>query len=159
MQLMIDLETLDTVATTKVLSIGLCFFTEKIESTYCFYPSLEDQKNRSISEDTLLWWLNQGEEARNNIIQGVHQPLKEVMKQISDLVIRHRPINAVWGNGSDFDNAIIQALFKDADIEVPWQFWFNRCFRTLGYSQVVWNKGHSCEDWRPFSYGRRYLSG
>lgn len=128
---MIDLETLDTVATSKVLSIGLCFFNKKIEASYCFYPTLVDQLNRTMSEDTLLWWLSQNEEARFNITNGAHQPLKEVMQQIRDLVISNRPINMVWGNGSDFDNAIIQSLFRDAAIEVPWQFWYNRCFRTI----------------------------
>jgi exodeoxyribonuclease VIII len=37
----------------------------------------------------------------------------------------------VWGNGSDFDNAILACAYKAVEQPVPWQFWNNRCYRTI----------------------------
>jgi exodeoxyribonuclease VIII len=37
----------------------------------------------------------------------------------------------VWGNGSDFDNAILSCCYGATGREVPWDFWHNRCYRTL----------------------------
>jgi exodeoxyribonuclease VIII len=37
----------------------------------------------------------------------------------------------VWGNGSDFDNAILAACYAAVGQPLPWDFWHNRCYRTL----------------------------
>jgi inhibitor of KinA sporulation pathway (predicted exonuclease) len=36
----------------------------------------------------------------------------------------------VWGNGADFDNAILQHAYAKVGMETPWHFWNNRCHRT-----------------------------
>ena len=36
--------------------------------------------------------------------------------------------NAIlWGNGSDFDNAILANAYRAIGQQQPWKFWNNRC--------------------------------
>lgn len=37
----------------------------------------------------------------------------------------------LWGNGSDFDNVILASAYRSCNLEVPWKFWNNRCYRTV----------------------------
>lgn len=37
----------------------------------------------------------------------------------------------VWGNGSDFDNTLLAAAYDACQLTLPWNFWSNRCYRTL----------------------------
>jgi hypothetical protein len=37
----------------------------------------------------------------------------------------------LWGNGASFDNAIVAHCYKAVDMEPPWNFWNDRCYRTL----------------------------
>jgi exodeoxyribonuclease VIII len=37
----------------------------------------------------------------------------------------------LWGNGADFDNAILVNCFANTNIEPCWKFWNHRCYRTL----------------------------
>ena len=67
---MIDLETLGTVADAAILSIGAVKF--ELESQAIddagFYASVSIDSNlemkRRIQEDTLIWWMKQGESAQ-----------------------------------------------------------------------------------------------
>ena len=37
----------------------------------------------------------------------------------------------VWGNGADFDNAILRNAYTAVNRELPWMYYNNRCLRTL----------------------------
>ena len=37
----------------------------------------------------------------------------------------------LWGNGENFDNAIVVSLLKDYGFHQPWEFWQHRDLRTL----------------------------
>jgi exodeoxyribonuclease VIII len=37
----------------------------------------------------------------------------------------------VWGNGANFDNALITAAYRAVKHDVPWHFWNDRCYRTI----------------------------
>ena len=37
----------------------------------------------------------------------------------------------VWGNGSTFDNVILKSAFAACQIETPWEFWNDKCYRTV----------------------------
>jgi exodeoxyribonuclease VIII len=47
----------------------------------------------------------------------------------------------IWGNGSDFDNALLRQAYEVAKRDVPWDFRHNRCFRTLR-SLLTLEDGH-----------------
>ena len=131
MHLSLDLETLDLTATSIVLSIGIVAFDSKgIYSALELNPSIDEQlrKGRTVSESTFLWWLGREHEAREKIIEARRISLEETLATITLFVKALGTIDGVWGNGSDFDNAILNHLYEGTP---PWSFWLNRDLRTL----------------------------
>lgn len=130
-QIMIDTETLATTPDAVIVSIGAVKFTVdgKINDS-AFYASisLDSQHTRHISEDTLLWWMNQSAEARK-----VFSEAKVTLEAaLHDLAAWFDHANyCVWSNGADFDIPLIKHGMAQYDIEVPWKFYNQRCFRTL----------------------------
>jgi exodeoxyribonuclease VIII len=37
----------------------------------------------------------------------------------------------MFGNGASFDNVILGEAYKRCGLKVPWNFWNDRCLRTL----------------------------
>ena len=87
--------------------------------------------------DTVAWWERQSHEAREVLRHAVDPkrsvPLPLALEKFNEYVVKgaSRREVAVWGNGSDFDNAILAVAFKMAEVKPGWEFWNNRCYRTL----------------------------
>lgn len=138
--IMVDLETLGTSPNSAILSLGAVKFDPETEKfTDEFYMVVNTQScldiGQSIDQDTVHWWNRQSPEARLVLEQakaptesGVNYPVREVMSRFASFA--HYNSN-VWGNGSDFDNAIIQEIYRKLGIRQPWAFWNNRCYRTM----------------------------
>jgi hypothetical protein len=148
-EVMVDLETLALSPAAVVLSVGLCAFDPAIGAVG---PSLHvrldprAQKNRRIDAGTVLWWMSQGDEARGALVvlDGKGNPLDAMLvghalARVNDFFGENmRERCGVWGNGSDFDNAVLADLYRWNTAkggsfvpEQPWAFHQNRCFRTL----------------------------
>lgn len=136
---MVDLETLGSRPGCAILSIGAVEFnhlTGKLgEEFYC----VVNRKSCAVAglvedADTLAWWGRQNAQA-----QAVIKEAGEAADTIADALTRFTAYLSkyglaqvrVWGNGSDFDNAILAVAFDKAGLKFPWKFWNNRCFRTL----------------------------
>jgi hypothetical protein len=140
LDLMIDNETLDTTPSAVILSIGAVKFdkhgTQMGEKFYAVLD-IEEQKamGRTVSQDTLEWWQKQSSAARVVLDTTDRRPVKEVLDELFDFIFDMEGTAGrmkIWGNGSDFDNPQIASLFSMYGYEeLPWQFWNNRCFRTL----------------------------
>ena len=133
-----DIETLGTRANSIVLSIGAVKF-DPLDTVGSFGEefyavlSIEDQqeKYRVSDKSTISWWTRQPKEAQEHcfsICDSKRAPVADVLVDLSTFLMGDY---VPWGNGSDFDNTIIADLFKCFGEEVPWDFWNNRCFRTL----------------------------
>ena len=130
---MIDLETLGTTSDSVILSIGAVRFDENGIDDNAFYCSVSIDSNlaagRKISEDTLIWWMNQSKEAQKVfnepkiVLSEALYALRDFMPQDNDCL--------VWSNGADFDIPMLTHAFKQMDIEVPWKFYNVRCYRTM----------------------------
>ena len=128
---MIDLETLDTRSTAVILSIGAVRFgPEEIGPTFHQAITIESNLDvgRTVSGSTLMWWLDQDALARKAVINAVRQPLSDVLNQLSKFI---KPTDKVWGNGASFDNSIIANAYQCVGLPLPWQYWNDRCFRTM----------------------------
>lgn len=134
---MIDFETLGKVADAVILSIGAVKFdvdSDAIDDNG-FYASISIDSNlaagRRIQEDTLLWWMGQEPEAQ----RVFHEPKMSLDAALEDFHAWFDPDMfkkyRVWSNGADFDIPMICHAWTVAGYEAPWQFWNNRCFRTL----------------------------
>ncbi len=82
------------------------------------------------------WWSKQAAAAQAVLAESeakTAQPLKDAL---TDLTLYLTSFGSpkkirVWGNGADFDNAILCLCYQAAGVPMPWDFWNNRCFRTL----------------------------
>lgn len=131
--LMIDNETLATTSDAVILSIGAVPFDLEtgVVSDKGFYVSLSVDSNleykRRISEATLLWWLKQ-ESAAQQVFHEPKQHLATGLEELSGYIGRND--YTVWSNGADFDIPMLAHAFTQVGMDVPWQFWNTRCYRT-----------------------------
>lgn len=135
--LMLDFETLATSPTSVVLSLGAVIFNnDAIIDGRLWNFDLEGQfrARREVNAETLFWWMNQGEKAKEVFglckIEGI--AVKDFLPQFFEF-INSEPKGElhVWGNGANFDVAIIENLITTLGHKIPWKFWNVRCYRTL----------------------------
>lgn len=133
---MLDLETMGTSPDSVILSLGACFFDkEEVGDGIYLVLDREEQKqaNRRVSEDTMIWWDNQSNEART-VFDAPQTPVAHALSgfaQFIELYADDPKKVCVWGNGSDFDNIMLGTLYDLWGIKKPWSYSNNRCFRTL----------------------------
>lgn len=138
---MVDLETVGQRAGCAILSIGAVAFDRE---TGKLGPELYTVVRLSTCEalglhsnqDTLDWWSKQSPEAQKVLKQSRaargNKTLPKALAEFNEYLAQFGPKAVkVWGNGSDFDNAILYGCYAAADIKAGWEFWNSRCFRTL----------------------------
>lgn len=132
MHCMVDIETLDTTATAVIVSIGAVLFDPYDADAPMdpFYVVLDMHEQlragRTASASTISWWMKQSDAARS-VFQ---QPTTAFITGMSAFSRFANRVLGVWGNGSDFDNAILANAVDTAQID-GWRYGRNRCFRTL----------------------------
>lgn len=137
---MIDIETMDTEVTAVVLSVGVLVYDpltirrDTLDSCPRAYFSLDIrsqlERGRTIGGDTMVWWSQQSAEARSVFTEQPKLPPAFTLGEIAGIMDQYKVQN-VWGNGVDFDNAIINSLAKSFGVTKPLNYKHNRCFRTL----------------------------
>jgi len=132
--IMIDLETLGTRADAVIISIGAVKFDPNSDAhdNNGFYSSVSVDSNteagRHISEATLNWWMEQPLDARA-VFQEPKNTLASALDNFVDWIGPGK--YQMWSNGSDFDIPMIGHALVTHGKEIPWDFWDNRCFRTI----------------------------
>jgi inhibitor of KinA sporulation pathway (predicted exonuclease) len=134
---MIDLETVDTKPTSKILSIGACIFNpnnDSIIDTFSVSPDLIDQSYkwvRTESASTLEWWLKQPKTAYERAFTNEGRvPLPEALQLLVAFFNKHIP-ERTWAHGSLFDIGILENVLDQVGIQIPWKYWEVRDTRTL----------------------------
>lgn len=130
----VDLETLGRRPGCKILSIGAVVFTREGLGKE-FYTALTTADQEGLHEDpeTMRWWQQQSAEARSVFFDEQKLSFVSGLCTFSDW-LRAQGFKrqlCLWGNGADFDNAILHLAFDAAGVALPWEFWNNRCYRTL----------------------------
>lgn len=127
---MIDLETLGVRPGSAILTIGAVRFNStglkdefyaRIDAKSCVDCGLQ------IDVSTVMWWLQQGDEARKALVQP-GRLLKDVLQ---DFASWSAEPDTLWGNGASFDNSLLSEAYLLSGIPQPWKFWNDRCYRTL----------------------------
>lgn len=133
---MLDIETMGNGSDAPILSIGACFFDEeKIGKS--FYAKIDFDAALNLGKadsETIKWWLQQDEKARAEIISGEELPTTTLFA-FANFAAGNQTTTPkdlkVWGNGAEFDNVILANLYKKLGIKLPWEWWNNRCYRTV----------------------------
>lgn len=132
---MLDLETMGNGNRAAIIAIGAVIFDESGVKDEGFYAqvSLGSSVRQGLEMDTstVLWWLQQSDAARvafkgNETAWSLSQTLcefKNWLDKFGDV--------QMWGNGAAFDNTILSAAYRKCDMEQPWKFWNDRCYRTM----------------------------
>lgn len=136
--IMIDLETFGSTPGCAIAAIGAVHATADGCITDRFYcvVSRQDGARIGLHEDeaTLAWWAKQSEDAQRVLQQSsngiVAMTVADALDALNRFVGRAGTPD-VYGNGSDFDNAILAAAARAAGTALAWPFWKNRCYRTL----------------------------
>jgi hypothetical protein len=127
---MVDLETLGNGSNSVIISIGAVTFDHTgIGDT--FYANIDPQScadaGLKMDVSTVMWWMQQTEQSRA-VFKKVNSPLEVVLGEFSAWF----PAGAtLWGNGSTFDNVILSNAYRAIGVKQPWDFWNDRCYRTL----------------------------
>lgn len=136
--IMLDTETLSTLSTAAIISIGAVRFdlVTGVVDDEGFYSSISIDSNveagRHISESTLLWWMEQGESAKkvfNEPKVALRQALEDLASFIND------PDCQIWSCGADFDIPMVAHAYHSFGLEIPWKFFNANCYRT--YKKLV----------------------
>lgn len=145
----IDLETFSTGPYSLVTSVGMVKFDpytgEKLGEFFT-HIDVNDQIQRGLRMDpnTVIWWLQQSEEARKKLCEpydktklirpialstvAACEAINQFLNKSDQQAIKNHTI--VWGNGPGFDCNILRDLFKVVGIEPQWNYWNERCVRT-----------------------------
>jgi DNA polymerase III epsilon subunit-like protein len=128
--IMLDLETLGTRPGSVIVAIGACKFAGRGAGD-TFYarvdPASCERVGLRMDAETVTWWLRQGEEARKELTKR-GEPLPRVLRRFARWV--GDKTADVWGNGANFDNALLGAAYDAAGIPRPWHWMNDRCYRT-----------------------------
>ena len=137
-QVMLDLETLDTVPGGVILSVGACAFDVEngVDEEDTFYMVVSRHSSEwaglTVNADTLTWWEKQSPEARKVLTEAREggYPLAYVLGCLAGWLQSHgNP--PVWTNGPGFDEAFLAVAARRIDVPAPIPFRKSRCFRTL----------------------------
>lgn len=139
----LDLETVDTRPRATVLAIG----AYKLDAAGAVIPGsrfyatldvgLQLILGRTVDPGTVKWWTKQDDEAKNAIFDTQPMTLHQALIEFAAYIEHGRLSKApwLWGNGTDFDNAILASLYEDAKhitmMNVPWTYRSNADLRTL----------------------------
>jgi exodeoxyribonuclease VIII len=141
--IMVDIETLDTVHSAVVLSIGAVAFdpcSKELGET--FYaeltdPEVQQRVGRTISAATVRWWMQQDTAAKQLFADTPPNGTRRVstaqgLTEFAAFIARNGGESMkLWGNGVDFDNLILGSLYESFSMAKPWSYGSNRCYRTL----------------------------
>ena len=141
---MVDIETLDTAVTARIIEIGIRAFDpetgEMGPAFSCQIDSIQkDQSERTVSPETREWW-------KKNIGAGFYMPgvcfealtLTEVLKRFLQFIERELAPKAQFWSWGNFDFPILEDALGE---ETPWDFFQIREARSVCDFAGVKRKG------------------
>lgn len=132
--IMLDLETLGTSPGCVILSIGAVPFNSTGAQDNVFYDRISSADSKAhgfiVEEATEKWWKLQDPSAYKEATSGTLE-IEEALVRFASYLEKFKTPVKIWGNGADFDNAILAFAYKKLGIPVPWRYSNSRCYRTL----------------------------
>ena len=135
MDVMLDLETLGTRPEAVVVTLGAVKFNpyDQEDPGPGIYMRLDADEQialgREVREDTMLWWMKQAEDVREEALgDGPRTDLATMYHDLNKFLVG---VENIWCQGPAFDIVILENLYRQLVKPVPWQFWQIRDSRTL----------------------------
>lgn len=133
---MIDLETLGLNSSAVLLSLGAVKFDfntlQVVDRFECFFRLSDQQEHgRTISTDTLRWWMQQSDDARQVFASSQELTNEQCLVRFNEFLRTPEPVAGVWGNGAAFDNALLRNFYYAYKLKPAWSHREDFCFRTF----------------------------
>lgn len=132
---MIDLETLDTRPSSTVLTLGAVKFNplnfDEPHSELYIKLDLDeqDQMGRSASDDTIKWWGQQDPKIQEEAFsEDGRTSISSTISQLNKYLVN---TDVIWAHSYGFDMTILEDLYRQSKMPIPWNFWQIRDSRTL----------------------------
>ncbi len=134
MDAMLDIETFGVDSNSVVVSISAVVFDRESGengATFEIGVDIKEQLDNGavIDGDTIMWWLGQNDDARNQLTRMKKRSVGTALKKFTKFCAEH-DVKCLWGNGATFDNVIVRNLYKRHGYEFPTPFWSDRDVRT-----------------------------
>lgn len=131
-RIMLDLETMGNTSNAAITAIGAVKFDhEKILDRFEVLVDLQSclDAGMEVTASTVLWWLQQSEEARAQFKEEADSITLALAK--FSAWVGHEEDIEIWGNGASFDNDILANAYRKCTMERPWPHWADRCYRMI----------------------------
>ena len=130
-EIMVDIETTGIKPGCHILSIGACTFGLPVEEEKKFFLDSATMKDPRFKTDpdTMAWWEKQTPFARSGAFSGTKK-IDEVLLDFA-FFLASFPSFRIWGNAASFDLKIIEHAYEVCQLDLPWKFWDEMCYRTL----------------------------
>jgi hypothetical protein len=131
---MIDLETMSTLPSATVLTMGAVLFDPQgstIERTLYvkFNVDEQDRMKRHVDPATIEWWGRQDPKVAEEAFgEDGRIPVTDAMAQLTQFC---KGCKGFWSHGATFDLIILNDIYHQLNQRAPWQFWQMRDTRTL----------------------------
>ena len=134
MEIMLDLETMGNGSNSAIIAIGaVAFDINGVSSKFYHQVNLQSSIDAGMEMDasTVLWWLKQSELAR-----GAFKDNENALNIANALIefsmfCELSKVCGMWGNGAAFDNVLLSNAYRKLEMNQPWKFWNDRCYRTV----------------------------
>lgn len=138
--IMIDLETWGTKPYSLIVMIGAVHFDPDKPGVFrdsfevALDPISSQKAGLRIDADTVSWWMDpKQDEAREHWFKMLKFELPMALDGFSTWLDTFSTIEerCIWGNGSNFDNALLEQAYQVAGRDKPWSYKGDRDFRTI----------------------------
>lgn len=138
-EIMLDLETMGKGPRAAITQIGAVAFDAERQIILGRFQRNVDLESSvrcggEMDASTVLWWLRQSDEARaayEHATCTIHTALMCFVEFIATYEAAECDGLPVWGNGASFDNVILRGAYERIEMQAPWRFWQDRCYRTV----------------------------
>ena len=135
MHVMVDIETLSISPDACILTIAAQQFNPFEKRSYSelrsFYSrvSIESQRERNVDENTVEWWANQSDKAKEEAFSSENRiALSDALSQLSPLIWQS---DFMWINDPTFEVNILEHAYQSHNMQIPWKFYLVRDARTV----------------------------
>lgn len=135
--IMLDLETMGNRSNSVIVSIAAVPFNletgeisnNRFYERVCFQSCLDI--GLKVQASTVLWWMQQNEEARKEICRPANN-IQGVLDRLRSFLGIYGNDFEIWGNGARFDLGLLQDAYHACGYDIlPWKFRNERDVRTL----------------------------
>lgn len=129
----IDLETLSLRPSAAVISAGWAIFNKRdgIIKSAAMVCSDWNAPGRHIDPQTVSWWMQQeGEPRLFSFNTAIAERTSMVLRRLAADITSFEA-QTVWASPAAFDLALLNGLYREHNIEVPWHYRAERDGRTL----------------------------